>query len=227
MNVLNRVWLYWYRKPPALFAAIVIFGLFMLAFVSDQVLAMKELPPAKVAESGMITEADGKQHYVYVIPPDPSLHAAYEESFAFRVRIGQRLAWGNVLLSMCACSFLALYFRTARMTLRVLWVKERSEEIIQQSTAKHPSLRKWKERTVVGLGLSGLMMALAVAVLWVVIVWLGWRGALESVAGRAQIVTLSSIAAKTALGSGICSLVFWIVTEWAAKRTATLTKDEG
>ena len=215
----------WDRKVQTLRTAMAIIVLFVLAFFSDRSRFMKEIPPAKVEESGMITDADGKHRYVYVVPPDPSLREGLAEIYAETLRVGRMLAWGEVFLGVSACSFLALYFRAARMTLRAFWEEGRQGSDLPQNAVGHPLPGRWMEGTLVGVGLVGLVMALAVAILWVVIVWLDWRGALESVAGRARTVTLSGIAAKTALGSGICSLVFWIVTECAAKRTATISKD--
>ena len=225
MKLLNQLVVHSDRRAAAVFAVIGIFVLFVLAFFSDRSLFMRESKPAKAEEDHVFTDADGKQHVVIVIKSDPSLHEALAEMYSETLRVGKTLAWGEVFLGVFACSFLAFYFRTARMTLRAFWEEGRQGSDLPQNAVGHALPGRWMEGTLVGVGLVGLVMALAVAILWVVIVWLDWRGALESVAGRARTVTLSAIAAKTALGSGICSLVFWIVTECAAKRTATISKD--
>lgn len=225
MKLLNQLVVHSDRRAAAVFAVIGIFVLFVLAFFSDRSLFMRESKPAKAEEDHVFTDADGKQHVVIVIESDPSLHEALAEMYSETLRVGKMLAWGEVFLGVFACSFLVLYFRSARTTLRAFWEEGGQGSDLPQSAADRPLPGRWMEGPLLGIGLIGLVMALVVAILWVVIIWLDWRGALESVAGRARTVTLSGIAAKTALGSGICSLVFWIITEWAARRTTTIAKD--
>jgi len=187
--------------------------LLVLGFVSDRTPFMKGRTRAQLEESHESTDADGKRTFVYVIPPDPSFEKSLDESAAYRWRIGQQVAWCDVGLSVAAFTFLILYFPLAR---------RRLGECLQgeppQSAGGRALPRRKMEVTLVAVGFAGLVMALVVALLWVVIVWLDWRGAPESVAGQARTVMLSGIAAKTALGAGICSLVFLCVTGWAWRR---------
>lgn len=217
----------WDRKLNTVSAAYSIFLLLFLAFLSDRALVMKERRPAMLAESGMVTDADGKQHYVDVVQPDPSLREALDELFAFRLRIIRISSWGELLFGGFAFCFLTLYFRTARIPPIAFREEGGQATELPQSAAGWVSPRKPMEGTLAAVGLLGLAMALAVVVLWVVILWLDWRGALESVAGRALTITLSGIAAKTALGSGICSLVFFVVTEWRRKHMRAKRENDG
>lgn len=218
MNPLNRMRFHWDRKPAAVFAAMGIFVLFMLAFYSDRSFFMSESQPANAEKDRVFTDAGGKQHVVIAIESDPALREAFAESFAYRLLMGKRIAWVEVLLGGFACVVLALYFRPARKTLRAFWDERRQGRSLPQSAGDRSLPGRWIEGPLLGIGLIGLVMALAVAILWGVIVWLDWQGALDSVAGRARTVTLSSIAARTALGSGLCSLVFWVMTEWTNYR---------
>ena len=201
------------RKAATLFAAVGVFVLFMLGLVSDRASFMEERTRAQLEESHESTDADGKRTFVYVIPPDPSFEKSLDEFAAYRWRMGQQVAWCDVGLSVAAFTFLALYFPLARRRLG-----ECLHGDPLQSAESRALPRRRMKATLVAVGFAGLLMTLVVALLWVMIVWLDWRGALESVAGRARTVLLSGIAAKTALGAGICSLVFLSVTEWVCRQ---------
>ena len=138
--------------------------------------------------------------------------------FAYRLGLAKFVAKWEAFLGLLAFGLTTVYFLAARKTFRAFWERREHGRDIPESAANHPSPGKWMEGAVVWLGLVGLALAFVVAILSGVIVLLDWRGALESIPGRAQTMILSGIAAKTALASGICSLVFWIATEWANRR---------
>jgi hypothetical protein len=196
------------RKMAKLYAMFGVFLLLVLAFVSDRSRFLNEREPARMDQSRSFKDAAGQQHFVYVFKTDPAIEGSLAEIRALTLRMVRNLAYGELFFSVCAFSFLALHFQTTRLTLRA-HEKEGWEGENSPQAAGVPLRGRWIGRVLVGIGLVSVVMALAVAILWSEIVWLDWRRGLEDISGRAQSVLLSKLAARTALISGICSLMFF------------------
>ena len=159
------------------------------------------------------------------LPASGAWRSFYSDRESQRYEIWQWLAKHVAFTSFMTCVLSAglsiVYFLDARQRMRALGEMGADGNLLK-SQARHPFLRISARRMIIGLGFVGVILALSAVIILTANLWLAFGAALQTVTGREQAITMIFICKKLCLGSGLCSGIFWIATEWTARHPATI-----
>lgn len=160
------------------------------------------------------------------LPASGAWRSFYLDDEHQRYEIWQWLAKHVAFTSFMTCALAAglsvVYFLDARKRIRALEEMSAADGSLLEIHAKHFFQQRLVRRMIVGWGFIGIMLALSAVIVLAANLWLAFGASLQTVTGREQARTMIFICKKLCLGSGLCSGIFWIATEWVARRTATI-----